>query len=50
MDEQEPAVGMSETRRLAEEGRCSGISSEDGEDFLDRMEERYLRMMKRADG
>jgi antitoxin ParD1/3/4 len=34
-------VRIAELHRLAEEGRLSGISDEDGEAFLDRLEAKY---------
>jgi len=34
-------VKVAELRRLAEEGRLSGLSDEDGEAFLDRLEAEY---------
>jgi antitoxin ParD1/3/4 len=43
-------IRLAALRRSAEEGRLSGLSDEDGEAFLDRMEAKYLRMMKPADG
>ncbi len=37
---------VSELRRLAEEGRMSGISNEDGETVLDRLEAKYSAMLQ----
>jgi antitoxin ParD1/3/4 len=37
-----------ELRRLAEEGRLSGLSDEDGEAVLDRLEAKYRTMAERA--
>jgi antitoxin ParD1/3/4 len=38
---------IAELRRLAEEGRMSGLSEEDGEAFLDRLEARHKPQRKR---
>jgi antitoxin ParD1/3/4 len=40
---------LAELRRAAEEGRLSGLSDEDGDAFLDRMEARYRRIIKPAE-
>jgi antitoxin ParD1/3/4 len=37
-------VKIAELRRLAEEGRLSGISDDDGEAVLDRLEAKYRRL------
>lgn len=37
---------LAELRRLAEEGRASGLSAEDGEAVLDRLEAKYRAMIK----
>lgn len=39
-----------ELRRLAEDGRASGLSDEDGEAFLDRLGARYRGMAADRDG
>jgi hypothetical protein len=39
---------LTELRRLAEEGRVSGLSDEDGEAFLARLEAKYRAMMPSA--
>jgi antitoxin ParD1/3/4 len=41
-------IKASELRRLAEEGRLSGLSDEDGEAVLDRLEAKYRAMAERA--
>jgi len=41
-------IKASELRRLAEEGRLSGLSDEDGEAVLDRLEAKYRTMAERA--
>jgi antitoxin ParD1/3/4 len=41
-------IKMAELRRLAEEGRLSGLSDEDGEAVLDRLEAKYRAMAKRS--
>jgi antitoxin ParD1/3/4 len=41
-------IKMAELRRLAEEGRLSGLSDEDGEAVLDRLEAKYRAMAKRG--
>ena len=43
-------IKIAELRRLAEEGRLSGLSEEDGADFLDRLEARYASESKRRPG
>ena len=40
-------VKVAELRRLAEEGRLSGVSNEDGEAMLDRLEAKYQRLAER---
>ena len=40
-------VKITELRRLAEEGRLSGLSDEDGEAVLDRLEAEYRAMAER---
>jgi len=37
---------LAELRRLAEEGRASGLSVEEGEAVLDRLEAKYRAMIK----
>jgi antitoxin ParD1/3/4 len=37
-------IRIAELRRLAEEGEVSGLSDEDGEAFLDRLEAKYQSM------
>jgi antitoxin ParD1/3/4 len=37
-------IKLAELRRLAEEGRLSGLSDEDGEAVLDRLEAKYRAM------
>src|SRR5260370_2364021 len=41
-------VKVAELRRLAEEGRLSGLSDEDGEAVLDRLETEYSALAERA--
>ncbi len=41
-------IKVAELRRLAEEGRLSGLSEADGEAVLDRLEAKYLRMAERT--
>ena len=41
-------VKVAELRRLAEEGRSSGLSGEDGEAVLDRLEAEYRARAERA--
>jgi len=41
------ALRLAELHRLAEEGRASGLSSEDGEAVLDRLEAKYRAMIDR---
>ena len=41
-------IKTAELRRLAEEGRLSGLSEEDGEAALDRLEAKYRAMAGRA--
>jgi antitoxin ParD1/3/4 len=41
-------ISLTELRRLAEEGRVSGLSDEDGEAFLARLEAKYRAMMPSA--
>jgi putative addiction module CopG family antidote len=43
------AMGEAELRRLAEEGRASGLSSEDGTAFLDRLVEGYRGMIRQGE-
>jgi antitoxin ParD1/3/4 len=40
-------VKVAELRRLAEEGLLSGVSNEDGEAVLDRLEAKYQRLAER---
>jgi antitoxin ParD1/3/4 len=40
-------IRIAELRQLAEEGRLSGLSEEDGEAFLDRLEAKYRAMAER---
>jgi putative addiction module CopG family antidote len=42
------AMDEVELRRLAEDGRASGLSTEDGAAFLDRLAEKYRGMMRQA--
>lgn len=37
-------IKMAELRRLSEGGRLSGLSDEDGEVFLDRLEAKYTKL------
>ena len=37
---------LAELRRLAEEGRATGLSAEDGEAVLDRLEAKYRAMIR----
>lgn len=39
-----------ELRRLAEEGKASGLSKEDGESVLDRLEAKYRGLIARKPG
>jgi hypothetical protein len=41
-------VKVAELRRLAEEGRLSGLSDKDGEAVLDRLEAEYRARAERA--
>ncbi|HEY8872721.1 MAG TPA: type II toxin-antitoxin system ParD family antitoxin [Stellaceae bacterium] len=41
-------VKVAELRRLAEEGRLSGVSNENGEAILDRLEATYHRLAERG--
>jgi antitoxin ParD1/3/4 len=41
-------ISLTELRRLAEEGRASGLSDEDGEAVLARLEAKYRAMMPSA--
>src|ERR1700686_3529178 len=41
-------VKVAKLRRLAEEGRLSGLSDEDGEAVLDRLEAKYQRLAERG--
>lgn len=41
-------VKVAELRRLAEEGRLSGVSNEDGEAALDRLEAKHQRLAERG--
>lgn len=41
---------LAELRRLAEEGRASGLSPEDGEALIDRLEARYRSLLARNSG
>jgi antitoxin ParD1/3/4 len=41
-------VKVAELRRLAEEGRLSGISNHDGEAVLDRLEAKYRLLAERG--
>ena len=43
-------VKIEERRRLAEEGRLSGISQDDGEAVLDRLEAKYQAMVAGGSG
>lgn len=38
---------LAELRRLAEEGRVSGLSDEDGEALIDRLEAKYRSIVER---
>jgi antitoxin ParD1/3/4 len=44
------ALQLAELARLAEEGRASGLSDEDGEAVLDRLEAKYRAMIGRRAG
>ena len=46
--EREREIKIAELRRLAEEGRLSGLSDEDGEALLDRLETKYQAMAERS--
>jgi antitoxin ParD1/3/4 len=39
---------LAELRRLSEEGRASGLSTEDGDVVLDRLEAKYRAMVRSA--
>ena len=41
-------IKVAELRRLAEEGRLSGVSEDDGEAVLDRLEAKYRAMAERT--
>jgi len=41
------ALRLAELRRLAEEGHASGLSEEDGDAVLNRLEEKYRAMIDR---
>jgi antitoxin ParD1/3/4 len=41
-------IKLAELRRLAEEGRLSGLSDDDGEAVLDRLEAKYRAMAGRT--
>jgi len=41
-------IKLAELRRLAEEGRLSGLSDDDGEAVLDRLEAKYREMSGRT--
>lgn len=41
------AGGVARLRRLAEEGRLGGLSDEDGDRLLDRLEAEYRAMIRR---
>ena len=41
-------IKLAELRRLAEEGRLSGLSEDDGEAVLDRLEAKYRAMAERT--
>ncbi|HVH76533.1 MAG TPA: type II toxin-antitoxin system ParD family antitoxin [Stellaceae bacterium] len=45
--ERQREIKIAELRRLAEEGRLSGLSEEDGEAVLDRLESKYEAMAAR---
>ena len=40
---------LAELRRLAEEARASGLSAEDGEAVLDRLEAKYRAMIRSSE-
>ncbi len=44
--ETERELKVAELRRLAEEGRASGQSDEDGDAFLDRLDAKYRGMIR----
>jgi antitoxin ParD1/3/4 len=46
--EKEREIKVAELRRLAEEGRLSGLSEEDGEAVLDRVEAKYRALAGRG--
>jgi antitoxin ParD1/3/4 len=41
---------FAELRRLADDGKAGGLSDEDGEAVLDRLETKYSRLAKQAGG
>jgi hypothetical protein len=43
-------IEIEELRRLAQEGEASGLSEEDGEAVLDRLEAEYRRLITRKSG
>jgi antitoxin ParD1/3/4 len=43
-------ISLVELSRLAEEGRASGLSAEDGEAVLDRLETKYRSMIRSPEG
>ncbi len=45
--EQRRAITVAELRRLAEEGRLSGVAEEDGEEFLLKLAAKYRTMAAR---
>lgn len=46
--EKEREIKVAELRRLAEEGRLSGLAEEDGEAVLDRLEAKYRALAERS--
>jgi antitoxin ParD1/3/4 len=46
--EKEREIKVAELRRLAEEGRLSGLTEEDGEAVLDRLEAKYRALAERS--
>jgi antitoxin ParD1/3/4 len=41
---------LSELRRLADDGRASGLGAEDGDAVLDRLDAKYRAMIRPTDG
>ena len=51
LEDQEKLRGLrlAELRRLAEEGRASGLSADDGEAVLDRLDAKYRAMIRSSE-